>query len=66
MSLLTPSEFRAWREGRGGHSDVADELGLSASTIQRYEAGTLPVPLSVSLACRYLALVSLLRGVLPP
>ena len=66
MSLLTPSEFRTWREGRGGHERAADELGLSASTIQRYEAGTLPVPLSVSLACRYLQLVATLNQVLPP
>ena len=54
---MTPSDLTSWRLALGLTVKAAGEaLGLSLSTVQRYEAGSLPIPLAVHLACRYLTL----------
>lgn len=52
---MTPASFTAWRATLGlSQAEAANSLGVVKSTIQRYEAGSLPIPLAVQLATRYL------------
>jgi transcriptional regulator with XRE-family HTH domain len=42
---MTPEDFRAWLQRRGwSTSQAAEALGIKAQQIQRYLAGTTPVP----------------------
>ena len=59
---MTPAAFTSWRLSLSLSVDAAAEaLGISRSTIQRYEAGTLPIPVSVALATRYLSILYLIN-----
>ena len=54
---MAPASFTSWRLSMGFSPQAAsDALGVHMRTIQRYEAGSLPIPLAVHLACRYLTL----------
>ena len=56
---MTPAAFRRWRLSQrdpetGKHmrqQPAAEALGVSKSTVQKYEKGTLKIPLTVRLAC---------------
>ena len=56
---MTPEDFRAWLQRRGwSTSQAAEALGIKAQQIQRYLAGTTPVPQYCTytvtcIGCRY-------------
>ncbi len=54
---MTCDQFLAWRKRlRFTQAKAALLLGLSKSTIERYESGFLEIPRSVALACAAIAL----------
>lgn len=58
---MTPAEFTRWRSLMGlNRSQAAEALGLSRNMPGKYEAGTVPVPRYVALAC-----AALVRGIQP-
>ena len=64
---MTGPEFVAWRQSLSlAQQGAAGALGLNLRTIQRYEAGTLPIPLCAALACRWLETERTLRAILDP
>ena len=64
---MTGRDLTAWRLSLAlGPKAAATALGLSLSTIQRYEAGTLSIPLCAALACRWLETERTLRAILDP
>lgn len=49
---MTPTDFRAWRKSLHlSQAAAAIALGLGKRTVEKYEAGELPVPKPVRLAC---------------
>ncbi len=53
---MSGEDFRAWRDNLGlTQEGAAEALDLHVNTIQAYEAGELPIPKVVELACRALA-----------
>jgi hypothetical protein len=64
---MTGPEFLAWRQSLSlAQQGAAGALGLNLRTVQRYEAGTLPIPLCAALACRWLETERTLRAILDP
>lgn len=52
---MTGEQFEAWRRNLGlTQEGAAEVLELSLNTVQAYEAGELPIPKVVELACRAL------------
>ncbi len=50
---MSKTELRAWMTAhRWGIHALAVEMGIHPSTLQRYRAGTLPIPKVVVLALR--------------
>ena len=49
---MTSAAFAAWRARLGiSKSETARRLGLSRNSVIAYEAGTVRVPLYISIAC---------------
>ena len=64
---MTGPEFVSWRQSLSlAQLGAAGALGLNLRTVQRYEAGTLPIPLSVALAAKWLTAEKQLRALLAP
>lgn len=58
---MTPTDFARWRALMGLNRRQASEaLGVSRNMPAKYEAGTVPIPLTVALAC-----AALIRGLSP-
>jgi len=52
---MTAEEFRVWRDNLGlSQREAAEVLDLRLNTVEAYEAGELPIPKVVELACRAL------------
>jgi len=58
---MVPADFARWRKLMGfNRTQAAEALGVSRNMPAKYEAGTVPIPLTVALAC-----AALIRGVKP-
>jgi transcriptional regulator with XRE-family HTH domain len=54
-TIRTPEQLHAWREARGlSLVALGDLLGVHRQTPWRWEAGEVPIPLTVEYALRYL------------
>ena len=64
---MTGEQISVWRVTQGlGVKDAAEALGLSVSTLQRYEAGRLAIPKAVELATRDLSLAKSFEALREP
>jgi predicted DNA-binding transcriptional regulator AlpA len=53
---MTPASFTAWMNRlRLNKSEAAASLGIARSTLDRYLAGSVPIPQSIALACAAVA-----------
>lgn len=53
---MTPETFRAWRKRLNlKQREAADRLGVSPSTVQKWEGGQSPIPDLAPLACAAVA-----------
>jgi plasmid maintenance system antidote protein VapI len=53
---MTPASFSAWMNRlKLNKSEAASALGIARSTLDRYLAGSVPIPQSIALACAAVA-----------
>jgi len=52
MKPLTPAQYRKLRQSLGTQTKVGAMLGVDLRTIQRREAGTVPITLEMTLAIK--------------
>jgi hypothetical protein len=53
---MTPASFAAWMNRlKLNKSEAAASLGIARSTLDRYLAGSVPIPHSIALACAAVA-----------
>jgi len=54
---MTPAALKAWRKHLGLSQKAAGKaIGVSHSSVQKYESGAMAIPLTVELACAAVAL----------